>query len=487
MKPLMANSLWFAACLPEALAFQRATRDVARVQSTVLHQILQRSPALQKIRTAAEFQQKVPLSNEPQPTSEPVLRRVPTSGTTAATKWIPYTASLGREFQRGISPWIVDLFRHEPSLMSGKAYWAISPVSQTGEGFGDDTEYLGASGRLVSATLAVPPAIRHIGNLNDWRKATLQHLVNCPDLAFISVWNPTFLTLLLEPLWAQWPNQEPARLHQRLWPRLRVISCWADGAAASPAKELKELFPQAIIQPKGLIATEGFVSLPLWKQDGAALALRSHFFEFQACDGSIRLAHELEEGGEYSVILTTSGGLHRYPLRDRIQVTGFLHECPLLRFLGKDDSVSDHFGEKLAERQVDRALTASLSLTGIEARFAMLACEGKTYTLFIESAGNDVQLAELAEKMESILFENIHYRYCRELGQLEELQVFRVTGNAARDYLTAQCARGQRLGEIKSSRLSRYDGWTKVFQGDYIQFGLRFSRKARTPSWQSGV
>ena len=41
------------------------------------------------------------------------------------------------------------------------------------------------------------------------------------------------------------------------------------------------------------------------------LAMRSHFFEFQevTSEECIRLVHELDLGGRYRVIVTTSGGL----------------------------------------------------------------------------------------------------------------------------------------------------------------------------------
>src|SRR5208282_5190930 len=98
------------------------------------------------------------------------------------------------------------------------------------------------------------------------------------------------------------------------------------------APELAAMFPRATIQPKGLIATEGFVSLPLWGRDGAALAIRSHFFEFLDAVEKSRLAHELSVGEEYSIVLTTGGALWRYRLHDRVKVMGFERECPLLKF-----------------------------------------------------------------------------------------------------------------------------------------------------------
>src|SRR5262249_54105242 len=142
-----------------------------------------------------------------------------------------------------------------------------------------------------------------------------------------------------------------------IWPQLALLSCWTDAAAGQFVPSLKELFPAVEIQPKGLLATEAFVSFPLVGAEGADLGIRSHFFEFEETTGNrIKLTHELERGGCYRVLVTTAGGLYRYQLRDEIEVVGFHHQCPLLRFLGKSDQISDLVGEKLAEPHVRTVL-----------------------------------------------------------------------------------------------------------------------------------
>src|SRR5262249_22337630 len=154
-----------------------------------------------------------------------------------------------------------------------------------------------------------------------------------------------------------------------------------------PLNQLRQRLPGAFIQPKGLLATEAFVTFPLGGLH--PLAVRSHFFEFENDSGQILLAHELKEHNEYEVIVTTSGGLFRYRLGDRVRVTAFLQNTPCLRFLGRNGTVSDRFGEKLSEAFVATAIRAvSLSLAE-PPRFALLApeecAEGMRYALFIEA------------------------------------------------------------------------------------------------------
>lgn len=559
VRPIAANHLWYLLCLRASRAFHRALDDVASTQQAILLRLVQRNAAtvwgqrygFQHIRSVADYQARVPLTTyadyheaiehisqgqKDVLTTDPVVLLEPTSGSTAATKHIPYTAALKAEFQRAIAPWVVDLFRHYPTLRTGPAYWSVTPVTRRNAttpggipiGFETDSSYFGQVQRhLIAALMAVPPLVRLIDDMATFRYVTLLFLLRCRSLAFISVWNPTFLTLLVEPL-GDWCSQlvadiacgslsppqplpaalhrqlaaynrpnprradeiraawaagnDPGTLHARLWPNLQLISCWADAWAARALPELTRRFPQARIQGKGLLATEGCVSIPLVGHSGAALAVRSHFFEFlPAPPGPARpaqhppplLAHQLEPGNDYSVILTTGGGLYRYQLHDLVQVVGWLKTCPLLRFVGKAAHISDRCGEKIHEVHVRQALDSLLQRYALDAAFAMVACEQYdrhyAYTLFIEApASPNAVLQALGHDLEILLQANYHYRYCRDLGQLQALRVFRITQDGQADYL-AQCQRhGQRAGDIKPVALHQHPGWVQAFRGSLL-------------------
>ena len=443
-------------------------------------------------------------------THEPVRRLVPSSGSSAARKLIPFTDRLGRELQEAIGPWCVDLFRRHPDLRDGRAYWSISPAAEAPRepssvaiGFDDDTAYLGGLfRRLVERTLAVPPAVARLGDVDSFRYATLLHLLRAGDLALVSVWHPSFLTLLLEPLERHWerllddveagtaslPGGAPPRPRQRplperaaelrqlgpgdpaaLWPRLGVISCWADGHAAGAAAQIEARFPRVALEPKGLVATEGFVSLPFAGRRPAAVT--SHFLEFLDDRGRPRTLDELRQGGEYSVVLTTGGGLYRYRLQDRVRVVGFVEATPCLLFLGKEDRVSDRSGEKLADGHVARVFDRVLPPLELGVAFAMLAPDTEAgvtaYTLYLEARRGPP--VELAEHLDRRLGENPHYRYCRRLGQLGPPRVFRVERDAHTVYLEHQRRAGQRLGDIKPAALSADSGWSRRFSGGYVR------------------
>ena len=152
---------------------------------------------------------------------------------------------------------------------------------------------------------------------------------------------------------------------------------------------LRELCGTFLLAIQFLTVIPVRTTLPFAPGRDPVLAVRSHFFEFMTDDGDCLGAHQVEQGREYSVVVTTGGGFYRYRLEDRVLVTGFLGVTPTLRFLGKADYVSDRYGEKIHAGHVGRVLDTLL--TGVQCRFCMLAPDrlddGPCYTLFIECNG----------------------------------------------------------------------------------------------------
>ncbi len=457
-------------------------------------------------------------------TSDPVELFEPTSGSTSGEKLIPCTATLRQQFQRAVSAWIADLFASRPAIRNGTAYWSISPAGVRPRrtaagipvGFEDDTAWLGTIERVfMKHLLAVPRSVARFIDLDNFRYITLLQLLRSADLSLVSVWSPTFLTSLMRPL-PEWsdrlvrdlrqgsvslpgaeesvpaellPVRKPDRrrgdevasllrstasragLHEALWPRLALISCWTDAAAATHMSGLRELFPSVEVQPKGLLATEGCVSIPRVAYSASALALRSHFFEFEETSpdsaGAIRLAHELERDRPYNVILTTGGGLYRYQLRDRVRVCGFEHDCPLLQFLGRSDCSSDLVGEKLGESHVRSVLDSSFAAFGIQPRFALIAPVNGSpprYQLFLET-DETFDVNGLVAAIQTGLERNPYYRHALAMKQLGPLGVQRVpawtSGWAV--YERGCVARGQKPGDIKPVALDGRVGWSDEF------------------------
>jgi hypothetical protein len=448
-------------------------------------------------------------------TSEPVLAFEKSSGSASASKYVPYTQTLRMQFQSALAPWIADMHHAFPRISRGCAYWVVTPLSRAREvteggipvGLESDAEYFGPVQQwILNKTMAVAPELARVSELEDCIYLTLRFLLQARSLTFISVWSPSFLLILLDRLQQHGERLVrnlldgkagvPSRISRKLsslllrdanqasnlqamlrrgriepdclWPQLALISCWTSAASASMKKEVEQRFPGVPIQGKGLLATEGVVSIPIEEYKAPVAAVTSHFLEFLDADsGECRLATELEEGREYSVVLTTGGGFWRYGLADRVRVAGFAKRTPLLAFVGKEDCVSDLRGEKL------NALFVANTLAEFEscrvASFAMLApSEASTphYTLFLESGHCP---PDLAVRLDQSLQANPHYAYCRRIGQLGKLRLFRIDRDARNSYVNHCAASGQRAGNVKMTALHRRSGWEHIFSGTYTQ------------------
>lgn len=412
-------------------------------------------------------------------TTEKVTLFELTSGSSGGKKMIPYTKSLKAEFQRGIKPWLYDIYTNVNGAEKGKSYWSITPVTAGKTftkagipvGFEEDAEYFGFVEQAIMRKLfAVDGSVKFSDDIQDFYFKTASQLLNCGKLTLISVWNPTFLTILCdhmrdnaEKLALTLPEErrrdflEAARNDRfdKIFPDLKIISCWADGSAAEYTEPVRKRFPDVMIQPKGLLATECFTSFPLCGEKGSRLSIYSHFFEFRKLDdGSIVTADKLEKG-EYEVIVTTGGGFYRYCIGDVIEVLKtFSDRPPLIRFLRRKGISSDLFGEKLTE---DFVRNVCISLTDKQV-FCLLAPEKNRYRLYTASQSISDDM------LDNALRESYHYNYCRQLGQLEKAEVVRVCGDPAAAYINRLSAEGMRIGDIKPAFLSTESGWESYFE-----------------------
>jgi hypothetical protein len=427
----------------------------------------------------------------------PVVTFEETSGTTGGPKLVPYSAAGLDAFRRALTAWLDDLALAHSGIASGRSYWAISPVARAPRatpggipiGLPGDAAYLGEQlAPLVAETLAVPAEIGVVADIATWRDLTCLHLLACEDLALVSVWSPTFLSGLLEHLRSDGlrlasllergngdiaPAAARAALtrsvladsapdFRELWPQLALLSCWDQGSSRPFADALRHALRGVPLQGKGLLATEGVVSIPLSDMPMPALAVDSGFYEFRDSHGRVLLAGETSAGSCYEVVLTTESGLYRYATGDRVRVHGFTGEAPLLEFIGRGAHVSDLCGEKLSEDFVAEGL-ATLRL-----RFALVApaaAPRRGYSLFVDAAevgGDGVAAVEVSA--EQALCRNPQYAYARRLGQLAPLEVRRCI-RPLDTWVRVGLEQGQRLSVVKPPALSAEHGWATRFHG----------------------
>ena len=518
----------------------------------------------ERIRTARDFQDAIPLctADQLEPDIERIAQGEPavltresvlwferSGGSSGACKRIPYTAQLLGEFQAALLPWLFDLARSRPRAWAGPGFWSVSPIAQDRDvtpggipigSVGDSAYFPPRLAEQLATTFAVPGEVAHLPDVESCRYVMLRLLLERDNLAFVSAWNPSFMSLMMEDLErhavrlledlergtcrppagdgaerrgsagggggaardarvkaiverigfrararraralrTRWARE--ARLDARaLWPELALISVWTDAQAQRALPAMRTRFPGVEIQGKGLLASEGVVSIPWFDAPAPVLAVRSHFMEFidsERPDACPLLAHELEAEHSYEVVISTGSGLLRYRLGDQIRVVGHHMETPCIRFEGRADAVSDLVGEKLSASRVGAVLTRVTRERGEGSapRFIMLAPEWGSppaYHLWIECDAGDQGLECWAQKVEAGLLEGFSYRYARELGQLAAVRAFRVEA-AERRYEARCVALGQRAGGVKPPDLDRRPGWKEWMLSQEMPAGNR--------------
>lgn len=445
IKIFFANLLFILCCFPTWIKFYLYINQISKIQLKILKGILQNNVnakygkklEFSRINTYEDWSKLIPIidyedvapfiTDKNNLTTNKIKIFEPTSGSSGKQKLIPYTEELRLEFQKGIKVWLFDLYLHNPKLLLYKSYWSITPKTKTENsdvGFEKDEEYFSKIEQKFLEVIMIKPEMSE-----NFLTNTKDKLIEEQDnIGLISIWSPTFMKAVLGDEIVNFKN-------------LQIISCWADSSSNLYAKELQKQYCNCIVQPKGLLATEGITSFPLWNK-GCVISYTSHFYEFKNEDGVISLISDLKVNNIYTVILTTSGGLYRYNTHDLVKVTGFYKKLPIIEFIGRDNNVSDFFGEKISEMFVAKIFEEMFIS---KPKFAILAFNKNRYTLFIDGKCNESVLENYLEK-------NYHYLNCIKLGQLKPCSV-EIVNDGLSKYLSYYLSKGIKLGDIKIKTL----------------------------------
>ena len=438
-------------------------------------------------------------------TNQQVYRLVPTTGSSGKVKLIPYTRLLKRSFQRVVNTWIYDLARQYPQAFRGKSYWSVTPVVKQpfGEsvvpvGFESDAAYLSPIGRLL-AKRAIVEAPFFDGNetAETVIRLTALQLLSESNLSLISVWSPTLLLNILSTIWndqeallralaagddrfvkrndsgsilrlkrnpkrARWIERvfdalrDQTSLAKSVWPRLSLISCWGDAGSKTYFKALKKLEPQIPVQAKGILSTEGCVSLPMGTSAGHLPAIESSFLEFipESANGEVLLLDQLEIGQVYEVLITTFGGLYRYATGDQIKVTAICDGLPNFELMGRTNQMIDLVGEKVPLRVIEQATLECLGLESAPERFwvvAPVAAIPAYYRIYISGLK---QSRELEKVLLNRLRKNPHFSNAESLGQIVKPEIRSLPDSfTIHSFHSLKSQLGNQLGALKESRV----------------------------------
>jgi hypothetical protein len=453
-------------------------------------------------------------------TADPVEMFAVTSGTTGRPKFVPVTRPMNLAQHRSHRLWMSRLVRDHPGVTRGALLSIVSPAEEGRTAGG--IPYGSASGKNyinqpvpVRRLHALPRAAIGVADY-DARHYCLLAFALAQGLSCVTSVNPSTLCLLTARLreWSEplledlersvyetrrgslrnCPNLAPEERHalelalaprkQRardlqdilkrdgvftppaVWPRRPVICTWHGGNAPFYLARLEEEWGRPATRCLGLRASEGMFSIPLSdRTPEGVLATGGHFLEFVPAGVEVGpatetlLAHELEAGARYRLVITTGAGLYRYDLGDVVEVTGRRGRTPVVAFLHKAGNVLSITGEKVTEEQAVSALRVlqhQESLTG----FTVTLRLGETpqYLLAAEvpdpAAWNEDRRAALAAGFDrELCHENIEYKAKRESRRLAPPVVELLPPGTYAAWRRRQVAGGRPDGQIKPPHL----------------------------------
>jgi len=199
------------------------------------------------------------------------------------------------------------------------------------------------------------------------------------------------------------------------WPNLAVLTCWLGGSVGRYVQAVKPLLGEQVqYKDCGYGASEGKFNIPVKMNESAGpLALLAAFYEFESLDEDEKIfqAHELEDGKQYKLLITTFSGLYRYDLKDIIEVKGFTNKTPNIFFVNKTKDVGNICGEKLSAQSLIQAVETLAPKHGLSIKHfcAVADVEQKRYDICLELDNDVVPDSSFVSELDTILCTGIVY------------------------------------------------------------------------------
>ena len=260
------------------------------------------------------------------------------SGTSeAASKYIPVTSDLLRSNMVNYLRQLISLVRYEEANMRAmtKGFLMLGGATDLKKGkagwYAGDLSGILAKRRPFWFQTFYKPGGR-IAAISDWNQKLHEIVEQAPnwDIGYL-VGVPAWCQMLMEMVIERYKLNH---IHE-IWPNLSFFV--HGGVAFEPYKKgFEKLLGKPIVYVENYLSSEGFIGFKTREQaTGMQLILNNNiFFEFIPFDESnfdadgnpypeaaAKMIHEVEEGKEYALLMSTNAGAWRYLIGDTIRFT----------------------------------------------------------------------------------------------------------------------------------------------------------------------
>jgi hypothetical protein len=260
------------------------------------------------------------------------------SGTSeAASKYIPVTSDLLRSNMVNYLRQLISLVRYEEANMRAmtKGFLILGGATDLKKGkagwYAGDLSGILAKRRPFWFQTFYKPGGR-IAAISDWNQKLHEIVEQAPnwDIGYL-VGVPAWCQMLMEMVIERYKLNH---IHE-IWPNLSFFV--HGGVAFEPYKKgFEKLLGKPIVYVENYLSSEGFIGFKTREQaTGMQLILNNNiFFEFIPFDESnfdadgnpypeaaAKMIHEVEEGKEYALLMSTNAGAWRYLIGDTIRFT----------------------------------------------------------------------------------------------------------------------------------------------------------------------
>lgn len=263
------------------------------------------------------------------------------------------------------------------------------------------------------------------------------------------------------------------------WPHLELIGCWKGGTVGAHVERFPRWFTRAdgslpAVRDWGYLSSEARGSIPLSDEGaGGVLTVATNVYEFvpreeveaedDAESWTFLGAHEIEEGADYYIFITTTGGLYRYDINDVIRVVGRWRRTPVIEFLRKGRGMVSLTGEKVSVDQVIAAFEAARKETGLGVSHfkAQADREASRYDFLVEGVSTEdpQALRRLLHALDRHLRRlNLEYDGKRASLRLADPSLKIMQVGWYEEKKRAQSTRGKRTFQAKTELLSMVRG-----------------------------